>query len=504
MSLRRNLTANYLGQAWVGIMGLAFLPLYARYLGSEGLGLIGVYSLLQAWLTLLDLGITPTLNREMARFTAGAHSAQSVADLMRSVETVGGLLAGLIALSLWLASSHIATNWLRVEGLPIPVVSQALAAMGLVVALRFFEGIYRSALLGLQRQVFYNVLNALLATARFGGAVAVLAWISPTILAFYVWQAMVSLVGVAALALTVRRILPVPSTPPRVSREALREVRGFAGGMLTITSLSLLVSQVDKVVLSRILSLEDFGYYTLAATLGGGLTMAIAPILQSIYPRLVELATIGAADRLAATYHQGAQLVTFATVPAMLVLTVFPWGVVYAWSGQAPLAGATAPLLTPLALGSFLNALMWMPYQSQLAHGWTSLTIRVNVVAVVVIVPAILFLVPQYGAQAAGWIWVALNAAYVIVAVHFMHQRILPGELRRWYVDDIGIPLVGAVVVVIAMRGLTPADSATRLVWVGYLVTVGLASGVATLILAGTLRPRAVLLGRRLNLSARK
>jgi hypothetical protein len=171
---------------------------------------------------------------------------------------------------------------------------------------------------------------------------------------------------------------------------------------------------------------------------------------------------------------------------------------VYAWSGQGQLAAETAPLLLPLALGTFLNALMWMPYQSQLAHGWTGLSIRTNLVAVAVIVPAILWLVPLYGAPAAAWIWVGLNAAYVLVAIHFMHRRILPGELRRWYVEDIAAPLGGATLVALLIAPFAPGPAASRLVWAAYLAGVGTAAAVTALMLAGTLRPRALLLARRL------
>jgi len=98
--IKRNLVANYLGQGWVALMGLAFIPLYIRYLGMEAYGLIGLFVLIQAWLALLDMGMTPTLNREMARFTAGAHSPQSINDLLRSLEILCFLLAPLIAVIL--------------------------------------------------------------------------------------------------------------------------------------------------------------------------------------------------------------------------------------------------------------------------------------------------------------------------------------------------------------------------------------------------------------------
>lgn len=497
MSLKRNLAANYLGQAWAALMALGFLPLYIRYLGPEALGLIGVFAMLQAWLALLDLGITPTLNREMARFTAGRHTPQSIRDLLRSLEAVCLSLAALIALLIWGASGYLAREWLRAEALPVEVVRQSLGVMGLVVALRFCEGIYRGALLGLQRHVFYNTVNALLATARYAGAVGVLAFVSPTIGAFYLWQAAVSLIAVASLAVSVHRSLPPSALPQRVSRAALAGIHRFAGGMLAITCLSLLVSQTDKVLLSRLLSLQEFGYYTLAATVAGVLGLMVSPALQSIYPRLVELATIGDQAALAETYHQGAQLVAVTAAPAMLLLTMFPQGLIYAWSGDPHLAAQTAPLLLPLALGTFLNALMWMPYQSQLAHGWTSLTVRVNAVAVAVLVPAILWLVPAYGARAAGWIWVTLNAGYVLADIHFMHHRILVQEKRRWYLEDVATPVGAAAATAAFLSVWTPAPDIDRVTWAGFLAVVGVLTGVAALLLAGGLRPRLMMLLRR-------
>jgi len=266
VSLKKNVIANYLGQGWVGLIGLAFVPLYIKYLGIEAYGLIGVFALLQAWLTLLDMGITPTLNREMARFTAGAHTPQSIHDLLRSLEIVCFGIAALIGLLIWVASDWLAADWLRADKLPLDVVAQAVAIMGGVAAFRFVEGIYRGTILGLQRQVFFNAVNASLSTVRAAGAFAVLAWVSPTIEAYFVWQGIVSIVSIAVLALTAHKSLPPTPWPARFSRQALMDIRHFAGGMMATTFLAILLTQVDKVLLSKLISLEAFGSYTLAGT----------------------------------------------------------------------------------------------------------------------------------------------------------------------------------------------------------------------------------------------
>ena len=180
-NLRKNLIANYLGQAWVALMNLAFVPIYIQYLGIESYGLIGFFVLLQAWLTLLDMGMSPTLNREMGRFSGGGYSAESIRDLLRSIEAVAILLSLLVAFAIACSSDWLARNWLKSENIQLATVAQAIGIMGIVAALRFIEGIYRSCLIGLQKQVRLNVISFLSSTLQALGAIAVLKYYEPTI-----------------------------------------------------------------------------------------------------------------------------------------------------------------------------------------------------------------------------------------------------------------------------------------------------------------------------------
>ena len=456
-------------------MGIAFLPLYIKYLGMEAYGLIGLYAVMQAWLTLMDMGMTPTLNREMARFTAGAHTACSIGNLLHSLETVCFVVALIICAAVWSASNWLASDWLRADRLPIAEVAQAFTVMAWVLALRFIEGLYRGALLGLQKQVWLNGVGAVLATGRWGGAVLVLAWVSPSIEAFFLWQGLVSGLSVLVFAVAAHRTLPQCEMPLRFSTEAILSVGRFASGMMATTLLVLLLTQVDKILLSRLLSLETFGHYTFAATVAGALLMLVAPIAQAFYPRLTELVTNGEGANLAATYHLGAQLVSALIIPAALMMAFFAETFLWLWTGDAGLAQETAPLLALLALGTMLNGLMHIPYMLQLAHGWSGFAARVNVVAVSILVPAIFWVTPRYGAVGAAWVWLALNAGYVFIGIHFMHFRLLPKEKFRWYLQDIATPIIYSALVVGVSYGLRPAELARIESFVWLSATLALA-----------------------------
>jgi len=452
MSLKKNIFANYLGQGWTAAMGLAFIPVYIRYLGVEAWGLVGFMSMLQGWFTLLDMGLTPALGREMARFQAGEHSAQSIRDLLRSLEIIYGGVAVAVVGIVWLIAPWVSMHWLSAAQLSVASLAQAIGMMGIVLAARMAEQVYRGAIQGLQRQVWLNGAQSLLATLRWGAVVGVLAWVSPSIEAFFLWQGLVSLLSVVILSSQTYHWLPPGERPARFDMPAIRRIRRFAGGMAATMLLALLLTQVDKLILSKLISLENFGYYTLAASVAGALGFLVAPIATAVLPHLTELVAKSEQKALIMTYHRASQWLAAVLIPAALVIAAFAEPLLYAWTGNISLAQQAAPVLALLALGTMCNGIMHIPYMTQLAHGWTGFAVRVNIVAVSILIPAILWAVPRFGAVGAAWVWLALNAGYVLVGMHFMHRRLLPGEKWRWYRDAVFKPLIIATITVLVFR----------------------------------------------------
>src|ERR1700724_620726 len=114
-----DLVASLTASAWMVLVQLGCVPLYIRFLGIEAYGLVGFYLMLQAMLQVLDLGLSPTMNREMARYSVQPGKADEARDLVRTLE-VGywpiGLIIGvvLVALSPWVAS-----HWIKTSSIPV-------------------------------------------------------------------------------------------------------------------------------------------------------------------------------------------------------------------------------------------------------------------------------------------------------------------------------------------------------------------------------------------------
>ena len=238
-----------------------------------------------------------------------------------------------------------------------------------------------------------------------------------------------------------------------------------------ITFLALLLTQIDKVLLSKLITLEDYGYYTLAAAVAGGLGLITVPITQAIYPKIVEYIAQEKQTELVKVYHQGSQLVSSLLAPVSMMLIFFSHDIIYLWSGDALLADKVTPTLIPLVIGSFLNCLVWMPYQLQLAYGWTSFAIKVNAIAVILLVPAIFWVAPKYGAVGAAWVWALLNAGYITIGMHFMYQRLISSEKWTWYWNSILKQLLISICFMLLIQKLVAQLNLNSIAKIGILLS---------------------------------
>jgi O-antigen/teichoic acid export membrane protein len=231
-------------------------------------------------------------------------------------------------------------------------------------------------------------------------------------------------------------------TTSRFDVEALQEVWKFAKGMFFISALALLLTQLDKILLSSLLDLSEFGYYTIATSLAGILFLLVTPIAQVFYPKFCQLLEEGKVASLADSYHKAGRLVTVISSLFAAVVVFFSEVILMCWTQNLTVVESASRTLQLLAVGNMLNAFMYIPYQIQLAHGWTKLTLYSNLFAVSVLAPMILLLVPKFGVNAAAAIWVLLNTFYIVVSMQIMHKRILRQEILRWYIHTLLIPSI--------------------------------------------------------------
>lgn len=488
MAIRRNLVANLVGSAWTGVVTLAFIPVYLRYIGAEGYGLVGFFVTIGTLLAIFDGGFGAAAARELARTSHLPENGYgSIRNLIRTLEWTFWVIACALGSLIALLAPAIASHWLNLRAIDHNEAVTALRLMGLALILQWPIAYYSGCLIGLQRQVGLNLINSVMITAKFGGAALVLVMVSPTVIAFFIWQAAITLVHVGTLQIYLWQKMP-GSSRPQLEPGSVRTVGRFALGVGGINVLALILTQLDKVILSNILPLDQFGYYTLASTLATVVSRVVGPIFNATYPRFTQLVAKGDAKQLAEFFHNACQLMALAVVPLALLIVVFGREIVLLWTGDSALAEHLQWVVALLALGTLFNGLVTIPYALQLASGWTRLAFWQNVIAVILLAPATIFLARRYSIIGAASVWAALNLGYVLFSMPAMFSGLLHDEKRRWYLHSMIFPIVAcAIALTLTRDGLGSTPGTGRWALFSVLAFGGLiAQTTVALVLSGS------------------
>jgi O-antigen/teichoic acid export membrane protein len=441
----RNFLAGLSSSAWSAVVTLICVPFYVRFLGLEAYGLVGFFIMMQSILQLLDLGIAPTVNREVARADASGDIGRA-GVMLRPIAAITWLIAALIALVLTLASPLIGRWWLNPDALATHTVEWATALIGLSIAARWPIGVYQGVLMGAQRLTTVSAIGVVMTSITSFGAIAVLAFGSPTVEMFFLWQAFTGGLYTLVIRHFAWRVLGGPKGT-KLEWRRLASVWRFSVGMSLVAMSAIVLMQIDKAILSKLLDLEDFGRYTLAVLIANSLYVVLRPVFSTIYPKMSGLVAAGRDAELEDFYRIGSRLLTAGVLAVATVMALFSNDLIRLWTGDATIATAVAPIAAVFVLGTALNGVMHFPYALQLAYGLARLPLTINVVLIIVCVPMTVLLVGSFGAIGGAASWLSLNALYVLLGAWLTH-RALPAPTARWLSSEIAVPVAVALAIV--------------------------------------------------------
>lgn len=432
-SLKLNILASYASQIYLVIISIAILPIYMKYMGAEAYGLVGFFAMLQGLFSLLDFGLTPTISRQTAQYNAGVETALKFRQLFRSLSLVFCAIALIGGGLLFFSDTYIATSWLKLQHLSISEVLFSLQVMAICVALRWITGLYRGVISGFEKIVWLSLINVIVATLRFPGVLLYMYYFGYTVKNFFTFQLVIAILEF--IILTIKTFILLPTVGEKIgwSLKPIKPLLGFALTIAFTSSVWVLLTQLDKLVLSGILSLADYGYFTLAVLVAGGVLQISTPISSAIMPRMARLQGEKKFDELKNVYLHATQFISVIAVTAGIVLAALAEPVLYVWTGDVELAKKAAPILQLYSLGNALLALAAFPYYLQYAKGSLKYHFIGNFVSVICLVPAIIWAAKTYGAIGAGWVWLILQLIYLFLWVSFVHKKIEPNINIQWF-----------------------------------------------------------------------
>lgn len=443
--IRYNLAANYLGIACNTVVNILFVPWYLKYLGVEAYGVIGFFTSIQSVLLLLDLGLSQTFNREVAALSTKDDHCQALRDLTVTFAGIYWIIAFFAGFLFVLLAPFFAKHWLNASALSVSSIRNASIVMGFVIVLRWPGTIYSGGLLALQQQISVNLVNSTFAILRGVGSLVILKYISSSLEAFFLWQFLTTLGNTLVFRIIIYRRLAILPNTAHFRFELLKERFRFVAGVSGINMIALALTQVDKLVISKMVSLEEFGYYSLAATLGGVTSIVVSPVITVFVPRITSfIGILSKENQVSHYFHSACQMLALLIIPLVQTVAIYSSDVLLLWTNDKVIAKNVGLILQIFILGSMLNSLMNLPYQMQIAFKRTRLVFVYNSIALLMFVPLVIVLIGNYGVLGGAVSWLALNLSYVIIASRMMFKREIPKEYLPWLKWSVLVPLFTA------------------------------------------------------------
>jgi O-antigen/teichoic acid export membrane protein len=439
-SIKKNTLANYIGQGYTLIIMLAVTPLYLEYLGGEAYGLVGFFALMQAWLNILDVGLTPALGRQIAYARCQVNGMENFNKLLKSFEVIFLVIAICTVVIVLFSSDWISLNWLKPKELDPTIITYCINLMGIMVGFRWFASLYRSGINGLEDQVWLNISNIVIVTLKFIGALILLIFVTTDVAHFFEYQAVIGLLELIILMTRFYSRLPEvenKTSPISFHWDSVKAIAPFSLAIAYTSGLWILTTQVDKLALSGILSLKEFGYFSLIVLVSGSINALTVPISQAIQPRMTYLLSSGKNQEMLQLYRNATQLVTLVAASLSIMIAIFSEQLIYAWTGDKEIATWSKEILFWFALGNGVLAVLAFQYYLQVAHGKLRLHAIGATLSAIIDIPIIIYVVINYGALGAGMAWFGLRLIWFVVWTYIVHKQFAPGLHLKWLINDV-------------------------------------------------------------------
>jgi len=410
----RNIIFNLIGQGTLLVLGFVAVRFVYRGLGEDALGIIYFALAASSVISMmLDLGIGSSAIREVSSRVSS--EPEYITDFVRTGSLFSWGMYALLALIIYFAVPAIVSHWIKLAALNPETATHVLRVVGIAALVALPRTLYVGILRGLQRMEFNNVIDVVVSALQQLGMIAIL--IGGGDLSRVVhWLAFCYLASIAAYIATCARLLSRRAILPGFSMTVVKRNFSFASHMATSSVLSIIESQADKAIISKLLPIGMFGYYGVAYTAVSKSMLISGSIADAVLPSLCELHGVGDRKALLSQYSKLHDMLCFVMIPVFaFILFAAPPVFTYILN-----IDAARLLLVPtalLCLGFYLNSTLQAPHMFSLAAGRPDIAARFNLYALFAVPPTAVVLIHFFGLMGAGFSWAVYNLLYYLYAI---------------------------------------------------------------------------------------
>lgn len=422
----QNLIANYIGKLF-GVFSLFFfIPLYIKHLGFDSYSIISLTMIIAGIVAIIDVGLSATILRELSR------KDNSNIEKIKTYETfqiIFFVLAFISVVILFLFAPVIA-NSIKIDTYDYREVLNILYLAIVELVLQIIIKFYLGGLNGLEYQVLSNFLLVIWGLLR-NAVVLLVIFFYPSLFIFFVWQLVVTLFFLILIKYCLdRKVYNENSFKLKINfdKPSFNKTKKFTGGLLLVSLISAISSQLDKILITTMFDIKELGLYTLVSSLSTIFLVVISPISITILPRMTEYFSVGNKVKFIENFNLYNLLISVIVFSVLSILVFFPKQILYVWLGDFDIAEKGAIYVILVSSGYALMVLQTMYYQVGLASAYIKINSIMAIVNLILIFPFYYLAGSYYGVVGIAFSFFIMQFFNYIIYSFVMNKIIIKEE----------------------------------------------------------------------------
>lgn len=446
--LGKNTISNVATKLWSIVAIYLFIPFYINILGEESYGLVSFFATLQNALQLLGLGLANTLRREFAVSEFDENAKKDKYLKLRGIENIYLVICIFIMFIVHFGSTYIANQWLNIESLDPVTVSKVISLMGISISIQMMANLYSGCLFGLDNQILANYCTIIWSVSKSIGSIFIISTIKADLVLFYSWHIIVDLFYLIVLRVfTIKKLHILKKSRWRISDfSVLKSIWKYTLGILVISIIALVNRQLDKMIISKYLTISELGAYNVATTLGSASAIVSASIYTSVFPLFTKAATSNNYEYLKTTFISINKIVNITVSCMAAFIATFSIPLIFLWTGSNTYIEILTHVSFYVVLAVSFVEYQQIPYALVLAYGNTRINMFVGILFLPIVATLTYFGVFYYGLFGAGIVYLVMMVLQTFLYEYLVFKKYITHKPIRLILSDTIIPFILAIV----------------------------------------------------------
>lgn len=446
-TIRKNALSNIATKLWNMISIYIFIPFYIKFLGGEAYGIVSFFATMQTAINLLGLGLSNTLRREFAVVEDEKNGDYRKHKLLKGIEIIYWFIALFISGICLCFSRVIAEHWLNIGEFEPNYISNVIFLMGISIALQMVANLYAGCLFGLDYQIEANLYCIVWSILKSCGSVFIVWLLSPDLRIFYGWHIVTDCLYVLVLRISIKIKLKTDKNCKWTVKDfkILKGIWRYAFGILIISFVALINKQLDKIIISNLLSLTELGAYNLATTLGSLTTIFATAMYISVFPTFTNYVTSSEKPYIEQKFLSVNRLTNIVTACIGAYVAVFAIPLIELWT-QSDIYSEMLQMAAPLVVMAVaFTEFQEIPYALALAHGNTKINVLMGIAYIPFVCIITWFGIKKLGLVGAGSAYLVVMFSQTLIYEYAVYKKYLKTGAFRLILSDTIIPVLLSV-----------------------------------------------------------